>query len=48
MPKAYKIGNNHEFKVNEFDPDDTSWWKGDKSSAKDETKELKGKLIDLQ
>ena len=20
MPKAYKIGNKHEFKVNEFDP----------------------------
>lgn len=46
--KEYRIQNGSTFILKNHDPDDTSWWDGDKSSAKDETKKLREKLIDLQ
>jgi len=48
MTKAYQISNDNKFWVSDHDPDDTSWWDGDKASAKVELKKLKSRLIELQ
>ena len=48
MPKAYQISKDNKFRVGDHDPDDTSWWDGDKASAKGELKKLRSRLIELQ
>lgn len=48
MAKAYQITKDQKFRVRDHDPEDTSWWEGDKVSAKDEIKKLRSRLIELQ
>jgi len=48
MAKAYQISKEQKFRVEDHDPDDTSWWDADKASAKDELKKIRERLIELQ
>lgn len=48
MTNDYCIGQNEKISLKKFDPQDTSWWQKDKTSAKKELKKLRAKLIDLQ
>jgi PPK2 family polyphosphate:nucleotide phosphotransferase len=48
MDTEYLIKTGEKIDVRKFDPEDTSWWKKDKASAKKEIKKLKKKLIALQ
>ena len=44
----YQISNNDKFDIKKLDPNDTKLWKKDKKAAKDELRDLRKKLIDLQ
>lgn len=48
MAKTYQITKDHKFRINDHDPDDTSWWEGDKASANKEVRKLRRKLIEMQ
>ncbi|HUV16199.1 MAG TPA: polyphosphate kinase 2 family protein [Pelolinea sp.] len=48
MGSEYKIKPGQPFAIKDHDPEDSSWWQEDKSAAKNELKNLRGKLIKLQ
>jgi PPK2 family polyphosphate:nucleotide phosphotransferase len=48
MATNYLIKPGEKIEIRKFDPEDISWWKKDKSTAKKEIKKLRKKLITLQ
>lgn len=48
MTTEYRINPGEKVNIKKFNPEDTSWWQKDKSSAEKELKKLREKLINLQ
>ena len=48
MTVEYRINPDQKINLKKFDPEDTSWWQKDNSSAKKELNKLREKLINLQ